>query len=330
MTPEIYREIMLEYNEKQTKATHLSVFREREVYSKIPEIKEINDKLTEFNISLARAFSQNNLSARTKLINELKANTEALLAKRAALLKAGGYPEDYLENVYECSLCKDTGFIENTPCVCFEKAVKKKLYTDSAMKSENNRESFETFDLSYYSEETDPELGTSHRKYMESVFNTCKNFAKKPVGNMLFTGNTGLGKSFMCHAITKALISGNADVICDCAYTILDNLVKNRFGTAGDSSYKNGIYDCLVLIMDDLGSEGTNSATSAEFFNLLNYRLVNQKPTVISTNLKLADIKAVYSERIFSRIIGEYKIIPFFGSDIRIMKKTKNNAGKPL
>ncbi|MCD7778692.1 MAG: ATP-binding protein [Clostridiales bacterium] len=324
MTPELYREIMQVYNERQTRAKRLSAARETEVYSVIPRIREIDGELLSLNVKLAKMMGfPSDLNERKKAGETLKEKTTSLLKEKAYLIAEKGYPADYLENVYICPLCRDTGFRENERCSCFKALEREKMYSDSPMKSENDNETFETFSLDYYSDEINPKLKTSERKYMENVYNICKRFSEKPEGNMLFTGRPGLGKSFLCHAITKAVLDGGTDAVCESAFVLFDRLIKNRFGKEDDNEYKDSIFNTPLLIIDDLGTENINSASSAEFFNIINYRLINKKPIIISTNFSLSDIKQLYSERIFSRIIGEYRIVSFFGSDIRLLKRKR-------
>ncbi len=323
MTPEFYREIMSSYNEKQTRAARLSAEREEEIYSVIPRIRDIDRELLSLNVSLAKMLRYTNPEARKKISRRYRERTSALIEEKTFLITQKGYPSDYLENVYECPLCRDTGFVENVQCQCFKKAVREKMYADSSMKSENDGESFESFSLGYYSDEINPRLGISERKHMEGIYSRCLGFAENPRGNLLFTGNAGLGKSFLCHAITKESLNRGRDAVCESAFVLFDRLIKDRFGKEPDSEYKESIFNTPLLIIDDLGTENVNSASSAELFNIINYRLINKKPTVISTNLSPTDIKKIYSERIFSRIMGEYNVIPFFGQDIRILKRKR-------
>lgn len=324
MTPELYRDIMQVYNEKQTRAKRLSAKREAEVYNAVPRIRDIDGELLRLNTSLAKLFGcQTDLQTRQNLSRDYREKAEALLAEKNSLLSQKGYPPGYLENVYECPLCCDTGFVENEECVCFKAAAREKMFSGSSVKSENDDETFERFSLDYYSDEINPQIKTSERKYMENVVAMCKKFAQNPKGNLLFTGSPGLGKSFLCHAAAREVIERGEEVVCESAFSLFDKLIKDRFGRETDSDYKNSVFNAYLLIIDDLGTENINSASSAELFNIINHRLVNKKPVIISTNLSLSDIKQLYSERIFSRIVGEYKFVPFFGPDIRILKRKK-------
>lgn len=326
MNPELYREIMQDYNDKQLKARRLRELRIRELNGKIPELSQIDSELVSFAQKLAEIMKTSAPEKRIQKAAYLKEKTKNLLAEKEKLLRENGYPPNYLEDVYACPLCHDTGYIENSPCTCFKQAERAKLYEKSAMKSETEGEAFDTFLLSYYSDAVNPKLKTSPRKLMETVLSRCISFAEKPEGNLLFTGNTGLGKSFLCHAIARELSENNREVICDGAFTLFDRLISHRFGRSDETEYKDKIMNTPTLIIDDLGTENINSAANAELFNLLNYRLINKLPTVISTNLSLSELKETYSERILSRIMGEYQIFPFYGSDIRIIKRKEGKA----
>ncbi len=323
MTPEIYSKIMNEYNFKQTKAAKLADRRREEIFYNIPRIKDISEELGEVSVLMAKTFETENLDKRAERLADIKRRTEALLNEKKQLLTSSGYPADYMENVYVCPICKDTGFVDNEQCSCFKASVREKMYEDSSMKSENDSECFDEFRFDFYSDKINPKLGTSVRRYMEGVVKLCKDFSSAPEGNILFTGGTGLGKSFLCHSITKALLDNNIDVVCDTAFSLFEKLIKNRFDIDSEREYKDSVFNCSVLVIDDLGTESINKITASELFNIINHRLINKKPVVISTNLSPEKIKEAYSERISSRIMGEYRVIPLFGPDIRILKKQK-------
>ena len=146
------------------------------------------------------------------------------------------------------------------------------------------------------------------------------NFDKNNGDNLLFYGTTGLGKTFLCNCIAKSLLDKNKIVIYQTAFTILDILEERRFGK-GDKEMSNYQYELLfdadLLIIDDLGTEVSNTFTNAEIFNIVNTRLLRSKKTIISTNLTPKEISDTYTDRVFSRIFDKFNPLKFYGNDLR-------------
>lgn len=200
------------------------------------------------------------------------------------------------------------------------------LYTQSNLKDILDKENFSTCSLSYYSRNhIDPLTGRSSLESMETALNVCHNFVdtfSKEFHNILLYGDTGVGKTFLSHCIAKELMDSTYSVIYFTAAGLFDILAENTFGKRQDkdSDVFEHIYDCDLLIIDDLGTELPNSFTVSQLFICLNERILRQKSTIISTNLALEDIKSIYSERTFSRISSNYTILRITGDDIRIQK----------
>ena len=196
-----------------------------------------------------------------------------------------------------------------------------------------DKENFSTCSLSYYSRNhIDPLTGRSSLESMETALNVCHNFVdtfSKEFHNILLYGDTGVGKTFLSHCIAKELMDSAYSVIYFTAAGLFDILAENTFGKRQDkdSDVFEHIYDCDLLIIDDLGTELPNSFTVSQLFICLNERILRQKSTIISTNLALEDIKSIYSERTFSRISSNYTILRITGDDIRIQKKLLNLGG---
>ncbi len=259
--------------------------------------------------------------------------------RRRELLVSAGFPADYLDPVYECPDCQDTGFIRDPDspgtihrCHCFHQAVIDLLYTQSGLKEILEKENFSTFSLDYYSSELkDPATGKTSRQNMEDILAYCKNalscFDQIPA-NLFFYGDTGLGKTFLTHCIARELLESSHSVMYYSAFSLFEWLAQITFGkeTAdredpGVLSHIRYLYECDYLIIDDLGTELTNSFVSSRLFAILNERAARKKGTLISTNLSLPGFAQTYSERIFSRITSGYRLLHFFGNDIRIQKK---------
>ena len=142
--------------------------------------------------------------------------------------------------------------------------------------------------------------------------------------NLLFTGNTGLGKTFLSECIANEMLKKGKNVLYQTAPVMLDTVINYRFGKDDGTIYKN-LLDVDLLIIDDLGTETMNSMKFTELFNIINTRLLNQNnkitKTIISTNLNIQDMFKNYDERIVSRLIGNYNICRFYGDDIRLLKR---------
>jgi DNA replication protein DnaC len=158
----------------------------------------------------------------------------------------------------------------------------------------------------------------------------CQNFIadfdNKPK-NLFFYGDTGVGKTFLSNCVAKELLEQGKSVIYFTAFQLFDILSKGVFERDADAiAAHQNIFDCDLLIIDDLGTEFANSFTTSQLFLCVNERILRNKSTIISTNLDMNQIVDIYSERTLSRIISNYSIIKLFGDDIRIKKRRTPHA----
>ena len=266
-------------------------------------------------------------------LSELKKEISRLSAQKQALLCSHGFPEDYLELHYLCPDCKDTGYIGTNKCHCFKKAIVDLLYTQSNLQEILEKENFSTFSLDYYSSNhKDPLTGRSSLEAIQTALHICHEFVdtfSEDFRNILLYGDTGVGKTFLSHCIAKEVMDSSYSVIYFSASRLFDVLAKNMFGKKDEETDDSldYIYNCDLLIIDDLGTELANTFTTSQLFSCLNERILRRKSTIISTNLALDDIKTIYSERIFSRISSHYTMLRLTGDDIRIQKKLLNLGG---
>ena len=324
-----YKDIMYQYDQTRMKNQRKLYERYETLYKKFPELKEIHDHLVELSIRQARMEVLNPESAKTNNKDYLKAQSD-LLAKKAEILRENGYPADYLNSIFTCKDCKDTGFIDNTPCHCFQKAKLDALYENSNLSDILEQENFDTFCVDYYDDTTCNEnLSITPRENIIKIQEMCKQFIAHfdtDYNNLLFYGPTGVGKTFLTHCIAKALLDTGHTVVYLTSLQLFDILEKNKFHR--DDPYTTNeqiayILNSDLLIIDDLGTELTNSFTGSQLYYFIEERHVNKRSTIISTNLSFADLRDRYSERIFSRFTGYYDFKQIIGTDIRILKALK-------
>ncbi len=318
--------IMRTYQQQQLKDLHEKEARVAEIYQKIPVMKELDNSISTKAVACARRLLDGDQGA----LHELKMEIADLREQKAILLRASGYPPDYMEMRYLCPDCKDTGYSDGRKCHCFRQAEMKYLYAQSNIEEVITRENFSTFSFDYFDDTAvNPILGRTVRQYMEQVVATCRGFVEKfdtEHGNLLFTGPTGVGKTFLTNCIAKELIDKYCSVIYLSANDLFEVFSKNRFEYHTEEEMK-GMYqyilECDLLIIDDLGTELNNSFTSSQLFYCINERLNSQKSTIISTNHPMNELRDRYTERVTSRLISKYTVIPLYGDDIRIRKKAK-------
>mgnify|MGYP000547965387 CR=1 FL=1 len=324
-----YDEIMRGYDKRQLQNKYIHDKRIEEAYRKAPRLREIDSEIASASVRQAYRLMDGDDNA----LAALRLAIEDYKEERAALLSTLGYPLDYFEPIYTCPDCHDTGYIDGQKCHCFKQAIINTVYSQSNIREILSRENFSTLSFDYYSDEQkNPATGLSALATAKLAVTNCHefidNFENKPK-NIFFYGNTGVGKTFLSHCIAKELMDSAYSVIYFTAAGLFDILAENTFGKRQDkdSDVFEHIYDCDLLIIDDLGTELPNSFTVSQLFICLNERILRQKSTIISTNLALEDIKSIYSERTFSRISSNYTILRITGDDIRIQKKLLNLGG---
>lgn len=324
-----YNQILREYDNKQFNNKFQLDKRREEAFKRIPELKELEDEI----ITLAASSGRSALLGDDTMLNKLKETSSKLMDKQRALLTSHGYPVNYLMPQYECNRCLDTGFIGNDKCNCFKQAIADLIYDASNIKQILDRENFKYFSYNYYSDDyIDETTGLSPLSNIRKIVALSKSFVKhfdKEHDNLLFMGNTGVGKTFLANCIAKELLDLGHTVIYLTSFRLFDILEKNKFGKNMDNAaiianQFDYILDCDLLIIDDLGTELNNSFITSQLYLIINERLLRQKATLISTNLSLENLNTNYSERVYSRIISSYTICRIFGEDIRLHKAINN------
>ena len=315
-----YNAIMRIYNQRQFQDKYEQDQRREEVYQKVPQIRQIEDEISSQAVRCARKLLDGDTNAK----EELKQHIEDLREQKEVLLSAFGFPADYMEMHYACPECQDTGYVDGRKCRCFKKEEIRLLYSQSNIEEVLLRENFDSFSYEYYDDRVViPEIQMTVADYMRQVHTWCKeyveNFEKKG-GNLIFTGSTGVGKTFLTNCIAKALIDQYQSVIYLSSNDLFDVFSKNKFHYDTEEEMKDMyqyILDCDLLIIDDLGTELNNTFVSSQLFYCINERMNMKRSTIISTNLSMTMLRDTYSDRISSRIISQYSIIPLYGDDIR-------------
>lgn len=324
---EIYRKVMREYEREKSVSDRLYQKRLSEIYSLIPEVKEIDTEIMKQNVEFAKTALKR---TEEKIdISQLKQKNRELIEKKEKLLEDCGIKGDFFSDIYKCKECRDTGYVDNKPCGCLKKRLIEAAYDMSNIKEIIKTENFENFDISLYPDKSE-NGGKSPREQIKRIFIKALEFVKdfdNNFMNLYLYGKSGLGKTFLCNCIAKELLDKGKSVLYFTAANLFKTLENETF--KNDTKEQDGFYDLIsdadLLIVDDLGTEFQTSFTSSEFFNIINMRYIKKKPVVISTNLDPKDIIDKYSDRIISRLYGNYEFLEFTGEDIRILKLTRGN-----
>lgn len=316
--------VMRIYDTIRTQNQHLQNERYSEVTAACPEIADLENEIISSSMKAA-ADIIGGLSSST----EYKAHLQDLNRRRENLLASIGKPKNYLEPIYSCSLCHDTGYIGQQKCSCFTKKAIDLVYRDSNLKNIIASENFDTFSFKWYDKKNPiPGLGLTPYNNMQNIVSICHTFIDNfdtQYDNLLLFGDTGVGKTFLTNCIAKELLDTSHSVIYLTAIELFQKFEQQDFNkpdTSAASFDSNYILDCDLLIIDDLGTEFGNSYTHSKLFYCINERILRRRSVIISTNLSLSDIRNTYSERIFSRLTSAYKMLKLVCADIRLMKKT--------
>ncbi|MGL6105529.1 ATP-binding protein [Romboutsia sp.] len=318
------KEILRSYEKKRDRAESDLENRIRDVYSQIPEIQHIDDDIGKIGLSLTKLVLLNPQN-KDEIIAESQSKMNELTARKDDLLSRYNVPPGYLDIQYNCNTCNDKGFLKNGhKCNCLKQEIINEAYKMSNLSRVLETQNFSTINTSVFSDEKFEGSNISPRQNILQIVSICEsfvlNFDKDNDENLLFYGDTGLGKTFMCNCIAKSLLDKGYVVIYQTAFKMFeiieDYKFKNNDNHISKDNYGN-LFDCDLLIIDDLGTELTNSFTNTELFNILNTRLLSGKKTIISTNLSPMQLGSDYTQRIFSRIFDRFKMVKFIGKDLR-------------
>ncbi len=322
----LYQLVENEYEELRHHNQEDLITRRNAVYLKVPEIEEIDRKIQTAGLSIISLAMSNPADIKER-IAALRDQQKSLQLRRKMLLIENGFAEDELSMRYMCEDCQDTGIRGDRACECYNRRLVMKAFEKSNLSQQLRNQSFKTFDYSLYSQEPDPRYGFSPYVNIQRIVRNCMDFVNdfdRTEKNLLFWGESGLGKTFLSTCIAKELIKKGYSVIYETTYQIVSLLEDYKFKRTQEmselKSQTERLYESDLLILDDLGAEFSTGYTNAALFDILNSRLITNKKTIINTNLSMQELADRYSDRVISRIMGSYQTMQFIGEDLRVKK----------
>lgn len=340
MDPNIHSKIKIEYDRRRKRAYDELSKRKTNLYAKYPRLSEIDDQISQAGLRYGKMLLTGSLSgdSAVQTLNEL---IDGLKAEKAGLLEKHGYPPDYLNPDFTCSKCSDTGIITSatggpdTTCVCYRQQLIDFIYDCSNLTLVDTG-GFRSFCADYYADVADEGrygIKKSPRSQILEIKENCMDFidhfANSQSKSLLFSGPTGVGKTFLANCIAIELMNLGYSVLYQTAPALFNTIYEYRYKCGRDDIYENSVYrsilDTDLLIIDDLGTESPSATRYAELLNIIDTRCANDKrkpcKTIISTNIDMKRLSEYYDERVISRIIGSFDIFRFAGDDIRRLKK---------
>ena len=318
---EVLRRARQSLAQKKADAESESNQRLYEAYAKVPRLKQIDLELRRSMTLAAQTVFTQGGDAKAAM-EEVKQANLALQQERAKLV-AEQFAPGWLDGMTVCDRCGGSGYIGSTMCACLARLCRQEQQNQLRQLT-GGQERFDTFCLDYYPDLVDATYGASPRTIMERNLKSCRRFADafgEGIGNLLFVGNTGLGKTFLSACIANAVTDKGYSVAYESAPQLFAKLEKNRFNPDEESQRQAEQFAaCDLLIIDDLGTELPGNFVTAALYSLLNDRLLSGKSMIVSTNLNVEEIAKRYSPQIASRFEGNFKALTFVGNDIRVLK----------
>lgn len=328
--------LLKDYEIKRNHAIMEAEDRKRELLYANPKLSEIEKELAKLSIQTTKTILQSDRSEQKALLEYLKKKSNDLIKEKNKFIKELVKDSNYLKPHFECKHCKDTGYIEKngetTICSCLKQKIFDACYNKSNA-GNLKKENFAKFNSNLFSSEKNLTLYKSKLSPKENIEiikekaeSFVQNFDDPDEKNLLFTGNTGLGKTFLSNCIANEFLEQGKTVLYQTAPVMFDELIDAKFHKANSNfDLPTNILTADLLIIDDLGTERSNDLYLTELFTIINTRLLNQNnkitKTIISTNLRPEEIEKIYTTRISSRIVGYYRILRFFGEDLRFKKR---------
>ena len=302
-----------------------------EAYRRQPRLEQLDRRIQGTMAGLVAAALRQGGDA-AAAVRAVREENQSLQRERAVLLGGLGLPEDALDDKPACPLCRDTGWQGAKMCRCLRQLCAQEQIKELSKLLDLGEQSFDTFSMDYYSPAPDPQHGISPRENMDMNCSVCWNYATKfgrtSTKNLLLSGPPGLGKTFLSACIARTVSENGFSVVYDTAVNVFEQFETRRFRRDSadglDARDETRRYlSCDLLILDDLGSELTTPFVQSALYTLVNTRLTQNRATVISTNLSMDGMRQRYNGQTASRLEGEYRVLRFFGEDIRLQRKSR-------
>lgn len=329
-----YGGITAQLSKRRQNNIRLQDSRKAELYTSLPRVKEIDNELAHLNVQASKARIQHqefDSASNSAKIASLK-------DERRTLMQSAGFPYDYIDPIYTCPLCKDRGYLpDGSSCNCLKQMAIDQLYEQSELDKVLTVENFDSFDLSLYADDKSSLEKHSYpaRENASNILKSAKDFTenfKTTRPGILIYGETGTGKTFLTNCIAKSLLDKGYTVLYLSAIDLFDNILPDIIMRNSRDPQQRMLYDyiynCDFLIIDDLGTEITNSFVQSQLFEIINRRTIRRQSTLISTNLDMKKISGRYTERVMSRIVDSYLIFNLYGKNIRYVKRIGRITGK--
>ena len=304
--------------QRREQAETQALMRKAQVLKVCPEIEEIERQMAQTGLAAVHAISAGEKAE--EAVRALAVRNLELQEKRRELLAQHGFPADCLQPVYTCPVCSDTGAVNGHACACYNKLLRDLAYRELASESPLKLSDFNSFRLDVYDAVPNAD-GLIPREEMEAILRICQNYAdtfSDKAQSLFMYGKTGLGKTHLSLAIAAAAIEKGYGVVYGSAQNLFGKLEKEHFGREPYSDTESLLEDCDLLILDDLGAEYTTGFIKAAVYNIVNTRLLCARPTILNSNLTFSELETRYSDRVTSRILGNYAVLHFVGRDMRI------------
>jgi DNA replication protein DnaC len=319
-TPKLLRAAERELEARRSKADALKKNCRETAYAKCPALLQLDAEISRTGLAIGGALGKSPEEAEALLAILREQNAHARI-EREKLLLANRFPKDYLETHFTCELCRDTGFVNGLRCGCFTRLLRQLAYKELCMDAPLEKSTFARF----HAEEIPANIvenGISAREHMRGVVANCEQYAAvfdEKAKNILFTGQTGLGKTHLSLAIVGEVLQKGYTVIYGAAQNLLNKMEREHFSRYNDAQgeTEEALISCTLLVLDDLGSEFFTKFTESAVYNIINTRLLRALPTIISTNLTHKQLEEKYGRRVSSRVFGNYIEINLMGKDHR-------------
>ncbi len=319
----------VQYDADKQRRLELYLQRRDAIYRRQPRLGEIQRELAATTSRIIASALRRGTDPGPAL-GVLRDENLSLQQERAALLAQMGLPKDALDEQVNCPVCQDSGYAHGEVCRCLRSYYARLQRAELSTLLDLGNQSFDAFSLDWYSDQVDSAYGVSPKANMEFVYDVCADYAHnfgRHGGNLLLTGAPGLGKTFLSAAMAREVSDGGHSVVYDTAIHIFEQFESQKFGRddGGDTDTAvRRVLQCDLLILDDLGTEMTTAFVQSALYQILNTRMMTGKATILNSNFSPEQIARRYSPQIASRIEGGYRVLPFFGQDIRRLKRERS------